>query len=122
MMKSLPQGDSNDISFFVACDANGYKKLDETAGTPLGELLSDGDVVYLIEHNLFSNVWNCPVYHQKSIQWQIQDFPLGVANPLGGGANLQCIHFLAKTYAKTKEIDPVGGAHAGGAPWIRQWH
>ena len=25
------------------------------------------------------------------------------------------------TYAKTKEIDPVGGgAHAAGAPWIRQ--
>ena len=27
----------------------------------------------------------------------------------GGGTNLQCIHFSAKTYAKTKEIDPVGG-------------
>ena len=30
--------------------------------------------------------------------------------PVGGGANLQRIHFSAKTYAKTKEIDPVGGA------------
>ena len=40
-----------------------------------------------------------------------------------GGANLQHIHFLGKTYAKMKEIDPVGGGgvRAGGAPWIRQW-
>ena len=46
----------------------------------------------------------------------------GGADPLGGGANLRCIHFSAKTYAKTKEIDPVGGGgHTGGAPWIRQW-
>ena len=48
-------------------------------------------------------------------QWRIQDFPLG-----GGGANLRRIHFSMKMYAKTKEIDPVGGARAGGAPWIRQ--
>ena len=43
---------------------------------------------------------------------------MGGADPLGGGIDLQCIHFLAKTYAKTKEIDPVGGggACAGGAP------
>ena len=33
-----------------------------------------------------------------------------------GGANLQRIHFLVKTYTKTKEMDPVGGARAGGAP------
>ena len=43
-------------------------------------------------------------------QWRIQDFPLG------GGADLRCIHFSAKMYAKTKEIDPVGEARAGGAP------
>ena len=35
----------------------------------------------------------------------------------GGGANLRCVQFSAKTYVKTKEIDPVGrGARAGGAP------
>ena len=40
-------------------------------------------------------------------------FPVGGdADPLGGGANLRHIHFSAKTYAKTKEIDPVGGACA----------
>ena len=39
-------------------------------------------------------------------QWRIQDFPLG------GGADLRRIHFLAKTYVKTKEMDPVGGAPA----------
>ena len=33
-----------------------------------------------------------------------------------GGANLRCVHFLAKMYAKTKEMDPVGGARADGAP------
>ena len=27
----------------------------------------------------------------------------------GGGADLQCGHFSTKTYAKTKELDPVGG-------------
>ena len=45
-------------------------------------------------------------------------FPVG-----GGGADLRCGCFSAKTYAKTKELDPVGGgggAHVGGAPRIRQ--
>ena len=46
-----------------------------------------------------------------SLQWRIQDFPLG-----GGGANLRHVHFLAKMYAKTKEIDPVGGGRALAAP------
>ena len=31
-----------------------------------------------------------------------------------GGANLQCGCFLAETYAKTKELGPVGG---GGVGW-----
>ena len=35
-------------------------------------------------------------------------FPIGGAEPLGG-ANLQRGHFSAKMYAKTKELDPVGG-------------
>ena len=56
-------------------------------------------------------------YHQ----WRIQDFPLGGRRPVGGGANLWHIHFSVKTYAKTKEIDPVGGARAAAPPWIRQW-
>ena len=38
-------------------------------------------------------------------------FPVG-----GGGANLQRGHFSAKMYAKTKELDLVGGARTGGAP------
>ena len=50
------------------------------------------------------------------IQWRIQDFPLGGAEPLGGGADLQHGCFLVKTYAKTKELDPVGGGHAPAAP------
>ena len=33
-----------------------------------------------------------------------------------GGANLQRRYSSAKMYAKTKELDPVGGARAGGAP------
>ena len=37
-----------------------------------------------------------------------QGFPVGGADPLGG-ADLRCVHFLAKTYAKMKEMDPVGG-------------
>ena len=59
-----------------------------------------------------------------SIQWQIQDFQLGGV-PIrwwGGGADLQCVHFLAKMYAKMKEMDPVGGVCAGGAPQIHQWY
>ena len=40
-------------------------------------------------------------------------FPIGG----GGGADLQRIHFLAKMYAKMKEMDPVGGAgHAPAVP------
>ena len=33
-----------------------------------------------------------------------------------GGADLQRGHFSAKTYAKTKELDPVGGVRAGSTP------
>ena len=33
-----------------------------------------------------------------------------------GGANLRHVHFLAKMYAKIKEIDPVGGACAMAPP------
>ena len=39
-------------------------------------------------------------------------FPVGGAPTHCGGADLQRIHFLAKTYAKTKEMDPVGGGGA----------
>ena len=48
----------------------------------------------------------------------IQDFPWGGAPSHwgGGGTDIQCGCFLAKMYVKTKELDPVGGAHAGGAP------
>ena len=39
-----------------------------------------------------------------------------------GGADLQCGHFLAKMYVKTKELDPVGEVHTGSTPpRIRQW-
>ena len=48
-----------------------------------------------------------------SNQWRIQDFPLG-------GADLRHVHLSAKTYAKMKELDPVGG-RGGGAPQIRQF-
>ena len=37
-------------------------------------------------------------------------FPVGGAPTGWGGTNLRRIHFSAKMYAKTKEIDPVGGA------------
>ena len=52
---------------------------------------------------------------QNSVQWRIQDFLLGGVPTRWGGTNLRHIHFSAKMYAKTKEIDPVGGARAGGA-------
>ena len=48
-------------------------------------------------------------------------FPIGGAPTRWGGTNLRCVHFSAKMYAKTKEIDPVGGGGAPAAtPWIRQ--
>ena len=37
--------------------------------------------------------------------------------PFGGGTDVRHGGFLAKTYAKTKELGPVGD---GGAPWFRQ--
>ena len=40
----------------------------------------------------------------------------GAPSRWGGGANLQRGYSSAKMYAKTKELDPVGGARAGGAP------
>ena len=43
----------------------------------------------------------------------------GGADPLGG-RQLRCVHFLAKMYAKMKEIDPVGGRRRC-PPWTRQW-
>ena len=43
-------------------------------------------------------------------------FPIGGAPTHWGGANLRCVHFSAKTYVKTKEIDPVGGARTAVPP------
>ena len=43
-------------------------------------------------------------------------FTVGGAPTRWGATDLQCVHFLAKTYAKTKEIDPVGGGHMLAAP------
>ena len=37
-------------------------------------------------------------------------FPVGGGPEPLRGADLRCEHFLAKTYVKTKELDPVGGA------------
>ena len=76
---------------------------------------------------LFNFIWNsrfdgwidCNHDSKIQIQWRIQDFPLRGAPTRwgggGGGANLRRIHFLAKMYAKMKEIDPVGGG--GGTCW-----
>ena len=36
-------------------------------------------------------------------------FPIRGGTNLLGGTNLRCVHFLAKTYVKMKEMDPVGG-------------
>ena len=48
-------------------------------------------------------------------------FPVGGRRAIGG-ANLRHRHFSVKKYAKTKELDPIGGGgeDAGSAPWIRQ--
>ena len=43
-------------------------------------------------------------------------FSTGGALSCWGAANLQCRCFSAKTYTKMKELDPVGGMCAGGAP------
>ena len=50
-------------------------------------------------------------------QFSVADpgFPIGGALTRWGDANLRCIHFSVKTYAITKEIDPVGG-HMPAAP------
>ena len=55
---------------------------------------------------------------QKHIPLTVADpeFPVGGAPTRWGDTDLRHIHFSAKTYAKTKEMDPVGGARAGGAP------
>ena len=42
-------------------------------------------------------------------------FSVGGRRPVGG-ANRRHVCFSAKTNAETKELDPVGGARAGGAP------
>ena len=49
-------------------------------------------------------------------QWRIQDFPLGGRRPVGGATNLRHVPFSAKTYAKMKELNPVGRGGASGAP------
>ena len=47
-------------------------------------------------------------------------FPIGGgggAELLGRGTNLQRGHCLAKTYAKTKELDPIGGRTLAAPPF-----
>ena len=43
-------------------------------------------------------------------QWRIQDFPEGVRQPQGGGANLLCGQIFPKNCTKMKEIGPREGA------------
>ena len=43
-------------------------------------------------------------------------FPVGGRGPIRGGMDLQHGHFLAKMYAKTKELGPVGGRVPGTLP------
>ena len=52
------------------------------------------------------------------MQLRIQDFPLGGADPLGGGggANLRHGHFLAEMYAKMNELGPIGGGALAAPP------
>ena len=61
-----------------------------------------------------SNVMVRSICFDNGKQWQIQDFPLG-------GANRPPTHmyFLAKMYAKMKELHPIGGGggmHTSGTP------
>ena len=63
-------------------------------------------------YNFISNF----TYQNDDIWYPVGDpgFPVWGAPSRWGGANLRCGHFLTKMYAKTKELDPVGGG--GGAP------
>ena len=47
-------------------------------------------------------------------------FPVGGRRAVGGGADLQRGHFLVKMYAKTKELDSIGGGTLVAPPWVRQ--
>ena len=49
----------------------------------------------------------------KSLQLRIQDFPLGALVRWGEGRQPLTRAFLAKIYAKTKELGPVWGGGAG---------
>ena len=56
------------------------------------------------------------VFHARWRTVADPGFPIGGSLTCWGGANLRYIHFSAKTYAKTKEIDPVEEVRAGGGP------
>ena len=46
----------------------------------------------------------------QSLQWLIQDFPLGAPTPLlWGDADFRQGRFLTEMYAKTEKLGPVGG-------------
>ena len=49
------------------------------------------------------NIWMFPSGGSRISHWR-------------GGADLRRGRFLAKMYAKTKELDPIGGQGAGGTP------
>ena len=72
-------------------------------GVPLKTIINIIDSIMFFD-NVFINI-------HYSLQITVADpgFPIGGAPTHWGGTNLQCIHFLAKTYVKMKEIDPVGG-------------
>ena len=57
-----------------------------------------------------------PLRPYGPVQWWIQDFPEGGANPQSGCANLLFRKFFAENCMKMKEFGPRGGAHVPGAP------
>ena len=72
-----------------------------------------------LEKGPIRNAFGCPIYsYHVIIAVADPGFPLGGVPTHWGDANLRRVHFSAKTYAKTKEIDPVrgGGGRAPVAP------
>ena len=55
------------------------------------------------------------INHRMGLQWRIQDFSLGGADPLGG-AGLRRGSFLVEMYAEANELGPVGGGGTLAAP------
>ena len=104
------------LMYFMLCDE--LNRIKGSRSNKRRKLLTCfANSLFKVYNNLSLRERPDPRYITKILYTSVADpgFPIGGVPTNWGGADLWHVHFLVKMYAKTKEMDPVGGG--GGTHW-----